>query len=217
MGLSPSSASAALAALATLRAAAHALPMCNRYRMSEKEREVAAHFGVLVPPDLSWPQPELFPKREGIVVRRNEAGALILDRMVWGFPPPPRSRTPVTNVRNLASPFWRSALNRPARRCLVPVTEFCEWEGEAGAKKERWFSVAASPLFAFAGVWRPLEEGRRAYAFLTCEPNPLVAPVHATAMPVMLQPEDYDRWLSAEIADACSLAQPFPSQLMRLS
>lgn len=191
--------------------------MCNRYRMSEKERAIAEHFGVVVPPDLSWPQPELFPKREGLVVRRGSDGALMLDRMTWGFPPPPKSRAPVTNVRNLSSPFWRSALNRPDRRCLVPVTEFCEWEGEAGAKRERWFSVAAAPIFAFAGVWRPLDEERRAYAFLTCEPNPLVAPIHSKAMPVMLQPDDYERWLDGEVESACSLAQPFPSQLMRVA
>jgi putative SOS response-associated peptidase YedK len=171
---------------------------------------------VIVPPDLSWPQPELFPKREGLVIRRAENGALAADLMVWGFPPPPKSRAPVTNVRNLASPFWRSALARPDRRCLVPVTEFCEWEGEAGAKQERWFSVAASPIFAFAGIWRPLDDGRRAYAFLTCEPNPIVAPVHPKAMPVMLQPDDYSAWLDGEVANACALAQPFPSQLMRM-
>ena len=189
--------------------------MCTRYRMSEKEREVAAHFGVLVPPDLSWPQPELFPRREGLVVRKD-GGVRVLDRMVWGFPPPPRSRAPVTNVRNLSSPFWRSALNRPDRRCLVPVSAFCEWEGEPGAKRERWFSLPAAPLFAFAGVWRPLEAGR-AFAFLTCEPNPLVAPVHPKAMPVILHPEDYDAWLDGAVEDACALAQPFPSQLMAVA
>jgi putative SOS response-associated peptidase YedK len=123
----------------------------------------------------------------------------------------------VTNVRNLASQFWRSALNRPDRRCLVPVTEFCEWEGEPGAKQERWFRVTATPIFAFAGVWRPMEDGRRAYAFLTCEPNPLVAPIHPKAMPEMLHPNDYERWLDGEVESACSLAQPFPSQLMQLA
>jgi putative SOS response-associated peptidase YedK len=190
--------------------------MCNRYRMSEKERAVAEHFGVMVPPDLSWPQPELFPKREGLVVRRAEGGELMLDRMVWGFPPPAAGRAPVTNVRNLSSPFWRGALKRPGRRCLVPVTDFCEWSGEKGSKRDHWFSVHEAPIFAFAGVWRPLEDGRRAYAFLTCDPNPLVAPIHPKAMPVMLQPDDYEPWLDGEVESACSLAQPFPSQLMRV-
>ena len=201
--------------------------MCNRYRMSEKDRAIAQAFGVVVPPDLSWPNPELFPKREGLVVRTGEeSGGRVLDVMRWGFPPPPakpgeRARAPVTNVRNLSSPFWRGALGRADRRCLVPVTSFCEWEGEKGAKLERWFSLPSVPVFAFAGVWRPVQlaEDRweRAFAFLACEPNPLVAPIHAKAMPVILHPEDYDRWLGDPYANACELAQPFPSQLMAVA
>jgi putative SOS response-associated peptidase YedK len=35
-------------------------------------------------------------------------------------------------------------------------------------------------------------------------------------MPVILQPEDYEAWLSADLAGACALAAPFPSQLMRV-
>lgn len=180
--------------------------------MSEKDRAVAEHFGVVVPPDLTFPNPELFPKREGLVVRQ-EAGARVLDVMRWGFPPLGTSKAPVANVRNLSSPFWKGVLSNPDRRCLVPVTSFCEWEGEKGSKLERWFSLTASPIFAFAGVWRPTEQGS-AYAFLTCEPNPLVAPIHPKAMPVVLHPEDYERWLTDPYAGACELAQPFPSQLM---
>jgi len=92
----------------------------------------------------------------------------------------------------------------------------CEWEGEKGSKLERWFNLPSSPIFAFAGIWRPSEEGN-CYAFLTCEPNPVVAPIHAKAMPVILHPEDYDHWLDGEVESACSLAQPFPSQLMRVA
>lgn len=187
--------------------------------MSAKQAEVAIAFGIdpalIMPEPERLPPPELFPKRHGWVVRK-EAGTRVLDVMTWGFPPPAQARAPVTNVRNLASPFWRSALKHPERRCLVPVTDFCEWEGEKGAKQERWFSLHSTPIFAFAGVWRPTEAGR-AYAFLTCEPNPLVAPIHPKAMPVILHPEDYDRWLDDETASACELAQPFPSQLMAVA
>ena len=192
--------------------------MCNRYRMTAKQAEVAIQFGidpaVIMPEPGPLPPPELFPKRLGYIVRK-ENGNRLLDVMTWGFPPPAKGRAPVTNVRNLASPFWRSALAKPERRCLVPVSDFCEWEGEKGSKLARWFSLAAEPLFAFAGVWRPTEDGK-AFAFLTCEPNPLVEPIHSKAMPVILHPEDYDGWLDGEVASACSLAQPFPSQLMRV-
>ncbi len=184
--------------------------------MSAKQAEVASHFGIdpalIMPEPGPLPPPELFPKRSAYVVRDDD-GVRTLDIMRWGFPPPPRARAPVTNVRNLGSPFWRAALNRPDRRCLVPVTEFCEWEGEPGSKVERWFNLPASSLFAFAGVWRPTEDGK-AFAFLTCEPNPMVSAIHRKAMPVILNPEDYESWLNGEVESACSLAQPFPSQLM---
>jgi len=210
--------------------------MCNRYRMSEKDRAIAEHFGVVVPPDLTFPNPELFPRREALVVRSFDTrfdglsaaqdervckAGRVVDVMRWGFPPPGGSKAPVTNVRNLASPFWRTALGRPERRCLVPVTSFCEWEGEKGAKVERWFSQPAAPIFAFAGVWRPVQIGEdkweRAFAFLTCEPNPLVAPIHPKAMPVILHPGDYERWLTDDYASVCELAEPFPSQLLTVA
>lgn len=47
-------------------------------------------------------------------------------------------------MRDLASPFLPLALKSPERRCLVPVTDFCEWSGEKGSKREYWFSVPMS-------------------------------------------------------------------------
>lgn len=66
-------------------------------------------------------------------------------------------------------------------------------------------------------MWRHLHGGGKAYAFLTCEPNPLVAPIHSRAMPVLLDEEDEERWLSCWYEDAIDLAQPYPSQLMAVN
>jgi putative SOS response-associated peptidase YedK len=121
----------------------------------------------------------------------------------------------VTNVRNLSSPFWRTALSRPDRRCLVPATRFCEWTGEVGSKRKVWFSRSDDEPFAFAGLWRPTEEGP-AMAFLTCDANPLVAEIHPKAMPVMLDPDDALRWLEDERESACALARPYPAEAMRI-
>jgi putative SOS response-associated peptidase YedK len=181
--------------------------------MTAKQAEVAIGFGIdpalIMPEPERLPLPELFPKRLAYVVRK-ESGARRLDTMTWGVP---LNGKPVTNVRNLASPFWRSMLRDPARRCLVPVSDFCEWSGEKGNKREHWFSMRAAPLFAFAGIWRPSETGN-VFAFLTCEPNPLVEPIHAKAMPVILHPMNYDHWLDGDVDAVCELAAPFPSQLM---
>ncbi len=142
--------------------------------------------------------------------------------MAWGVPltvPGKRPGTTVTkhltNVRNLTSPFWHAVLAKPEQRCLVPFSSFAEPKIGAG-REEHWFAVKDAPMSVFAGVRRPSEAGS-VFAFLTCEPNPLVAPLHPKAMPVILHPEAYDTWLSADLADACALAVPFPSQLMSVS
>ena len=199
--------------------------MCNRYRVSAKQLELAERFGIdprtLMPEPDPLPPPELFPKRPGWLVRKD-AGELHLDVMSWGIPRRMKGKSGkpivnyVTNVRNLESPFWRSTLANPHYRCIVPVTDFCEWSGEKGSKQEHWFSLPSSPIFGFAGIWRPSEEGN-CYAFLTCDANPLVAAIHPKAMPVILHEEDYGRWLDGEVDDVCSLAAPYPSQLMRVA
>ncbi|MEJ6677956.1 SOS response-associated peptidase family protein, partial [Parasphingorhabdus sp.] len=109
-----------------------------------------------------------------------------------------------------SSPFWRSMLTKPENRCLVPFTQFAEPKPKAG-REECWFKVNETPVSAFAGIWRPSDEGN-VYAFLTCEPNPLVKPIHPKAMPVILQPNDYGRWLAGDEAE--EFQAPFPSQLM---
>ena len=207
--------------------------MCNRYRMSAKQVELAARYGVkpIYPEEVTLPPPELFPKKSAWVVR-EVLGERLLDTMGWGFPrqvpgkridkasgKPVMVATDVTNVRNYASPFWRTAMANPERRCLVPFTAFSEYgqtRGVDGRLPLHWFDVTEQGITSFAGVWRPLEGGGAVFAFLTCEPNPLVASVHPKAMPVLLHPEDEARWLECSYADAIALAQPFPSQLMRL-
>lgn len=190
--------------------------MCNRYRMTASRADLLARFGVVVDIDEpNLPAPELFPKREAWVVRNGPKGRE-LTSMAWGVPPPKAGTAPVTNVRNLESRFWRPTLARPDRRCLVPVTSFCEWEGEKGEKVARWFSVPSQPIFAFAGIWQATAGGN-VFAFLTCDPNPLVASVHPKAMPVILPIDEEEYWLTDGLGDAMQAATPFPSQLMAMT
>ena len=92
--------------------------------MTAKQAELATAYSV-ISPDLekvNLPPPELFPKKAGWVVRYADA-QLKLDVMDWGVPfnvknPKTGKVTtkPVTNVRNLASSFWR---NMPRPRLTV--------------------------------------------------------------------------------------------------
>jgi putative SOS response-associated peptidase YedK len=196
--------------------------MCNLYRMTQSVDEMRRLFGPFDGDrDNLPPFDNIFPGYRAPVLRRNGNGGLKLEMMTWGFPgPAAASGRPVTNVRNLSSPFWRSALNDPARRCLVPVTAFCEWSADPDPVTKRkakvWFDLVDEPLFAFAGIWRPGEEAPF-MAFLTCEPNAIVGAVHPKAMPVLLDPSDYDRWLDDPRETACELARPFTDEKMRVA
>ena len=212
--------------------------MCNLYRQRATEN-LSRLFDARPFADQPELKLEIYPKYDACVIRKGwpeDASARgadhpgdrerMLEVMAWGIITTIKGKSgkpiqkPVTNVRNLDSPFWRSTIANPAQRCLVPFTSFAEprpgKDPETGRPANHWFTVAGEEVCAFAGIWR-FSEGRKRFAFLTCEPNPLVAPLHPRAMPVILQPEDYDRWLDGEAADACSLAQPFPSQLMAVA
>lgn len=195
--------------------------MCNLYRMTSNADAIRQLFGVaLGAVDLGGanlpPFESIYPDYEAPVLVAEGQGAR-LATMRWGWPPFGEVKRPITNVRNLQSPMWRSALRDPARRCLVPVTAFCEYGAAADPvtkrKRQHWFALASGEPFAFAGIWRPVEGGAR-FAFLTCEPNALVGAVHPKAMPVMLTGSALDGWLRADWSGAAPLVAPFPNAAM---
>ena len=194
--------------------------MCNLYNMTATVDEMRTLFGPFRGDTNNLPPfGDIYPGRSAPVLRK-ENGERALDVMTWGFPGPQAAGgRPVTKVRNLASAFWRSALKDPARRCLVPVTRFCEWTAEPDPVTKRkskvWFGHVEQPVFAFAGIWRPGDESPF-MAFLTCQPNETVGAIHPKAMPVMLDPSDFGRWLDNDHEDACSLAVPYADERMEI-
>jgi putative SOS response-associated peptidase YedK len=167
---------------------------------------------------------EAFPDREALVARLDRLGNLVPDVMRWGFPPTEKSL--VTNVRNTKSQFWKGWL-KPEWRCLVPATAFSEWEPVSGKKVERWFGRADERPFCFAGIWRPwtgargpkskpVEGEHRVFAFLTTAPNAVVKPIHPQAMPVLLDANQWDQWLTGSEEEALALQRPLPDDDLKL-
>lgn len=200
--------------------------MCNLYRVTTNVEALTAMVRTFNRPNFP-PLAEVYPNYEAPIIRPTAQGNELL-MMAWGVPLPQKPSNPdkpvpkpkpVTNVRNLSSSFWRSMLANPERRCLVPVTAFSEWTDQpdpvTGKKRKVWFRLKDTELFAFAGIWRPTELGER-FAFLTTEANELVKPIHAKAMPAILSSSDYDKWLTGDLEAACSLAKPYPAEVMEI-
>jgi len=177
--------------------------MCNLYSQLKPREAVRDLFAVSDNRAAAFdPTAAIFPANDAPMVRLTEDG----DREI------------------VISPLWADSFRR--RRCLVPVTSFAEPKGRRPATWH-WFALGeARPLFAFAGVWRryngPLSADGESvlvdvHAFMTTTPNPLVATVHPSRMPVMLtRPEEWDCWLNGTAEEARALIGPLPAEEMAI-
>lgn len=203
--------------------------VCNLYSVTKSQAAIRAAYAAMIDHTGNMPPlPGIFPDQMAPVVRNSPAGRE-LAMLRWGFPSPPnvQGNRAVTNIRNTASPYWRAWL-KPENRCLVPATSFCEYLPGKPAVPY-WFALREDrPLFAFAGLWRPwtgtrgtkaepIEGQHELFAFLTCEPNAVVAPIHPKAMPVILTTEaECDAWLTVPAPEAVLLQRPLADGLLSI-
>ena len=202
--------------------------MCNLYSITKGQQAIRQLTLAMSDTTGNLPSmPAVFPDQAAPVVRNLPDGGRELALMRWGFPPPPNlGSQPVTNVRNVKSPYWRGWL-KPEWRVVVPATSFSEYENTQPKKTPVWFALDESrPLFCFAGIWRPWTGTRkkaegemeyRLFSFLTTEANAVVAPIHPKAMPVILTSQDeIDAWLTAPAEVALQLQRPLPDDALRI-
>lgn len=196
--------------------------MCNRARFDREPETLFNSTGRLFserPRDNRFDPRELRPKGRAYVIR-EEGGERGWDVMAWDVLGG-QAKWPMTNVRNLDLAQWRRLADDPANRCIVPLTEFCEFtpakhdlgDGKPPLKGEMWFSVVDQPVFAVAGFWQHTKSGP-GFTMVTCDPNELVAPIHPKAMITILDPRDIDTWLHGSGDEARALQQPFDANRM---
>jgi putative SOS response-associated peptidase YedK len=167
------------------------------------------------------------PSQDFWVVRRNpKSGERTLDLLRWGLIPSwstakPKPAPPINAKAESVhkAPMFREAYAR--RRCILPVDGFFEWRAVKGTKLKQPYAIAMkdrSP-FGLAGVWEnwkdpAKDEWVRTFCVITTDANELVAAIH-DRMPVVLAPEDYERWLSDD-PDPRDLLRTFPAEPMTM-
>lgn len=94
-------------------------------------------------------------------------------------------------------PSFRAAFR--SRRCLVPANGFYEWRKRpAGGKQPYLIRPATEDAWAFAGLWETWQHGAAeavlSFTIVVGPANPFLQSIH-DRMPVILRPDEFDRWL----------------------
>ncbi|MDJ0627525.1 MAG: SOS response-associated peptidase [Rhodobacter sp.] len=163
------------------------------------------------------PGPERFnvaPGQEVIACRPDRT----LGHMRWGMIPVgrvnARGRPVMETIVNARSEtvFSKSAFDG-VRRCLVPADGWYEWTGEKRRKTAWRIRPRSGGLLVFAAIY-DIWQGPGGIevpqvATVTCEPSADVRDIHHR-MGVLLDPPQFDTWLTGTEAEAAALARPYP-------
>jgi putative SOS response-associated peptidase YedK len=181
--------------------------MCGRFTLTLPPDVLRAYF--------DYPEQPNFPPRfdirptQPVPVMRLERGERQFTLMRWGFIPSfvkdEKTFPLLINARSETlpeKPSFRNAIRR--RRCILPADGFYEWQklDEKGKRKQPF--LIRRPMqgpIALAGIWEcwqsPNGSEVDTTAILTTSANATLSAIHER-MPVILEPRDFDAWLSPE-------------------
>jgi putative SOS response-associated peptidase YedK len=194
--------------------------MCGRFALTDAPEEVAALLGYLEVEDFP-PRYNIAPTQPIAIVRaEHHARRVALAR--WGFVPSwvedPRRFQLLINARTegiATRPAFKNAIRY--RRCLVPASGFYEWHRQGKAKQPYWVRPRGGGPIAFAGLWETWSDRDGgeidSACIVTTAANATLTPIHAR-MPVIIEPDKFELWLTGETDDALALLKPAPDTLL---
>ncbi|MFC1664632.1 SOS response-associated peptidase [Pseudomonadota bacterium] len=145
-----------------------------------------------------------------------------LANMEWGIVPPwakpGKFKRPLINARAETvweKPSFRSLIK--SKRAIVPVNGFYEWQRSGKTKITYYIHPRQGDALALAALYQTSKEGVMQCCVITTSANATMEPVH-NRMPVILNAEDMQNWLTADDADQLNeLLKPAADDVLRLS
>ncbi len=181
--------------------------MCGRFAFYSPSEATAALFGVDGALAVE-PRYNIAPTQFVAAIRDNEEQQRELVMLRWGLVPfwakDPAIGNRMINARAetvAEKPSYRAAFKH--RRCVVLADGFYEWHRDGDVKIPHFISLASGEPFALAGLWETWKdkdsgETLQTTTLITTAANDFMQPLHHR-MPVILQTESANEWLSASI------------------
>lgn len=196
--------------------------MCGRFSLTQSAEPIAQIFQLPDLPDLK-PRYNIAPSQQVATIIQPTQREFRWMR--WGLIPSwakdPKIGNKLINARaeTLAEkPSFRNAFKR--RRCLIIADGFYEWQKLEKRKQPYYIKMQDGNPFAFAGLWEswksPQGEEIVSCTIVTTAANSLMEPIH-DRMPVILSPDECDRWLDSSASEAQvlkNLLKPYNSDEM---
>lgn len=187
--------------------------MCGRFALLAPPQVVTDFFDLVELEDFP-PRYNIAPTQPILVVSSadlHDARSNLPDRKAqlarWAFMPgwvkEPKEFPLIINARSesaISKPSFRAAMRH--RRVLIPASGYYEWHRSGTDLKEKpqayFMKPKSGQVFAFAGLletWAGADGSEvDTAAILTTKASETLAVVHER-MPVVIQPEDFNRWL----------------------
>ena len=193
--------------------------MCGRYTLTVTD--VADHFKAEQGTFDFAPSYNIAPSQRVPIVLERE-GERVMTPAKWGLLPgwvkePKAFKASMFNARS-ESVAEKASFKGPLRhkRTVIPASGFYEWRREGGnAKTPHYIQLAEGEPIGFAGLYDVWNDEVLSCTILTTAPNKLMATLH-DRMPVILFPDDYNRWLDPEVTDPAEiqdLLKPYAGEM----
>ena len=195
--------------------------MCGRYTLTAEMSVLAETFPLFSFSEIHSPRYNIAPTQSVLAVAND--GKYRADNFRWGLVPhwakDPSIGNRMINARSetlAEKPSFRTPYRK--RRCLILTDGFYEWvKIKDGTKMPFYLRMNSNSPFAFAGLWEQWRSPDEATSFRSCTivntaANQFMSQLHYR-MPVIIKPEDHERWLDpkdrlpGELAD---LLVPYP-------
>ena len=197
--------------------------MCGRFTQTYTWRELVELYRLTQPARNLRPRYNIAPTTAIDVVRSAETGPELVP-MRWGLIPEWWKKTakevPSTfNARAetvAQKPMFRSAFKRT--HCIVPASGYYEWRAVEGGKQPYFISTADGAVLSIAGLWDEWKDPETGEAVLSATlivtaANDFTRRIH-DRMPVLLDREDHEAWLTGKAG--VELLRAAPNDVLRM-